>query len=464
MTATPADLRSLSRGPSVIAIPKPRIRLGTRVLLPLAILLSAAALIAYSARATLMPSIDVWVVPVVASPEMPADGTSDAAAAQAPSTVLVQAPGWIEPNPYAVTVQALAEGVISEVLVLEGEPVAADQVVARMIDNDARLSVRLAEANFDAEKAGIERAQAELKAAEARAAEVRDEAERKRPLCESGGISEGQLARLELRLSAAEREIDAFRAAVAVAEARVKSHRVLCDEARLRFSRMEIRAPSDGVVLQRLVEPGARISMNTLGADAAMGIVRLYHPDRLQVRVDVPLADVSKIVPGGGTHAEIETEAVPGVVFKGEVIRVVPEANIQRNTVQFKVGIKDPGPNAAALKPEMLARVRFLGKGAASTIGANPHAATPFRTNLASAQIQIESEEKGHVWIADHSHGTSGPVALRRPVILAQSSTIGRTDVLEGLNPGDRIIVDPPPTLREGSRIHILGEKTEPQP
>ncbi|MBL8746685.1 MAG: efflux RND transporter periplasmic adaptor subunit [Phycisphaerae bacterium] len=456
MTAATNDLRSLSRS-SAPSIPKPRLRIGARVVLPLSILLVATALIAYAARAAFMPTIDVWVVPVVA--------TSDTAPASAgphesPPSVLVQAPGWVEPNPYAVTVQALAEGVLSEVLVLEGEPVEADQVVARMIDSDARLAVRRTDADFEAQRAELDRAEAELKAAEARAAEVRDEAHRKKPLAESGGISEGQLARLELRLAAAEREVEAARAAVAAVAAQVKSHRVLCDEARLRFNRMEIRSPTAGLVLQRLVEPGTRISMNAPAGDGpSMGILRLYNPDRLQVRVDVPLADASKI--SLGTAAEIETEAIPNTTFKGEVIRIVPEANIQRNTVQFKVAIAEPTRD---LKPEMLARVRFVSRGghADTAAGSSPVASAPI--TIEASRLIAESEGTGKVWIVDLSHGTTGPVALSRAVTFARSNTADRVQVLTGLNPGDRLIADPPPTLRDNTRIKILGEKTEARP
>ena len=49
----------------------------------------------------------------------------------------VQASGWVEPDPYPVAVTALTEGVVAEVLVLEGQAVKKGQTVARMVSDDA---------------------------------------------------------------------------------------------------------------------------------------------------------------------------------------------------------------------------------------------------------------------------------------------------------------------------------------
>lgn len=463
MTSPAPDIRSLSRAAPAAPIPRPRIRWGTRVFLPLAILLATAALIAYAARAALIPSIGVHVVPVMPASAESAEPGESTSAPSGPAAVIVQAPGWIEPDPYAVTVQALADGVVKEILVLEGQTVQADQVVARMIEADARLNVRLTEAELEGEQARLERARAQLKAAEARADEVRDEVNRKRPLLAAGGISEGQLARLELRLAAAEREVEAFRAEITETEASVKRHRVVCDEARLRFSRMEIRSPIAGVVMERLIEPGARVSMNAPpGEKSSMGIVRLYDPSRLQVRVDVPIADAAKI--HMGSRAEVVTEALPDLALEGEVIRIVHAADIQRNTVQFKVGVKDPGKAGGVLKPEMLMRVRFLGAPAT----ASPHAGMDHAISsivLAPASLlRDESDGKARLWILDRSRGIAGPVASSRAVSLGRRLPDGSVQVLEGLNPGDRLIADSFDQLREGARVTVLGEAQETSP
>lgn len=462
MTTAP-DIRALAG--STPSIPAPRFRWATRVGLPVAILAIAGGLLAYAARAALWPRIDVWVVPaIVRQASTTAPGTPTPATA-GPRTSLAQAPGWIEPDPFAINVAALTEGVVKDVLVLEGQPVKQDQVVVRLIDEDAKLAAERSSAELAAMQADLVKARADADAAVARAAEIKDELTRKRPLLDSGGISAGQLARLELRASAADKEAEAFRASVAVAEANVRRHEVACSEARLVLARTEVRSPASGVVLARLVEPGSRLSMNSRGGAAetmAGAVLRIYDPTRLQVRADIPLADASKVAVD--TEAEIITEALPGRTFHGKISRLIHEADIQRNTVQVKVHIDNPEIAAGGLKPEMLCRVRFfgaaapampsmpgMGDGVASS-GPGPQLLIP-----ANAPFKMMGTDMAHVWIVDRS-GSGGPVASERQLTVARAES-DRLLVLSGLNPGDRVIVDPPTTLTEGSRLRVLGEK-----
>ena len=62
------------------------------------------------------------------------------------SDAIVQAPGWIEPDPFGVYAGALAEGIVKDILVLEGDTVTTGQPVANLIDDDARIALKRAEA------------------------------------------------------------------------------------------------------------------------------------------------------------------------------------------------------------------------------------------------------------------------------------------------------------------------------
>jgi multidrug efflux pump subunit AcrA (membrane-fusion protein) len=53
----------------------------------------------------------------------------------------------------------------------------------------------------------------------------------------------------------------------------------------------------------------------------------------------------------------VVVEVLPDTTFRGEVLRVTHEADLQKNTLQVKVGVSDPSP---LLRPEMLTRVKFL--------------------------------------------------------------------------------------------------------
>lgn len=465
MSATKTDLTSLTRTRADAAVPMPGRKWRTRVLLPMVVLLAAGGVLAYAARASLIAAVPVHVVPVIQKESQP--GETDAAHTQAMDQaparrVLVQAPGWIEPDPYAFTVPALAEGVIREVLIVEGQRVEAGEVLARMIDEDAALALRRAQAEVEEREADVIRATADHAAAIARTDELRDDLNRKKPLVESGAIGAAELTQLELRVRAAERGIAAADGMLAQSRAAERRARVMLDEAALMLARMEIRSPISGIVMQRMVEPGVRISMGSGNAEGmTAAVARLYDPSKIQSRVDVPISDAAKVAVGD--DAEVMTEALPDMVFKGIVSRAVHEANIQRNTVQFKIAITDPSP---VLKPEMLTRVRLLGSPTAATGPApSEHAQSPSMSPgvtllLPEEAILDRAGETGHVWLVDQRDPVQRAVARKTEVGLAPDAE-GYVRITRGLRPGDRVIVDAPATLTEGARVRILGEKEE---
>jgi RND family efflux transporter MFP subunit len=419
---------------------------------PTAILLAAAALLMYAAWDALTPAIEVRVSPAVLKEGAYEPST---VGASSPDRVVAQGPGWIEAAPYPITIQALAEGVVSEVLVLEGDRVKAGQIVARMIDDDARLEVDRAQSELEIARAEADQARAAASAADTRAEDVRDELERKSPLASSGGISEGQLARLELRLRALEHDAAAASAAERAARASVSREQTLVGQAELRLARMEIRSPSDGVVLSRAVEPGTRVALTGPGPGEGHGpgLFRVYDPASLQVRVDVPLADASKV--SIGARAEVVTEAMGDHAFRGEVSHIIHEADIQRNTVEVKVRIDDPLP---ILKPEMLARVRFFAAHTDAVARIDTAGATgqPTRLLVPTAALFDASGEEARVWVVDR--GSERKVATAAIRVVRVAGVEGdHALVSEGLRLGDRVILDPPQSLTEGARVRVAS-------
>jgi HlyD family secretion protein len=461
----------------------------TRLLLPLLILLAVAGIIAYSARDSLTPAIEVQVVPVVAR----------SGGAMAGGMVVAQAPGWVEPAPYPLTIAAQIEGVVREVLVLEGQTVEANQVLARLVDDAAKLGVTKAQAELvqrQAElraaslnaglgdgdstappaealalaetKAELAKLPSEIKRLEAKVAEIDIELTLKKQAVEKGLVSEVALRAIGAKLDAQKAELQSAKAQEPVLQARLRQSEndlkvaveksraalaiaeAMLEEAQLRLRRCEIRSPVAGVVMARLVEPGSALMPTPMaGGGGGSAIVKLYDPQKVQVRVDVPLASAAKV--GAGMKAQVVVDVLPDETFEGEVTRVTHEADIQRNTLQFKVGIKNPSP---LLKPEMLARVKFI--SAATTQAA---AATALRLFAPTSVVGNEPGKSAQVWIADPARS----VALNRSVTLGSSRFGDWIEVTSGLNPGDKLIVNPPQSLRDGRKVSIT-DASLPQP
>lgn len=155
--ASQIDLRQLAvqrpaTGPA--SLPRRRAWL-TRWGIPLAIIAGFVGIVGWSARAHWLPAKSVTVVPVILT----------RAEVQEAGTPLFQAAGWIEPRPTAVMCSALVEGVVEELLVVEGQEVEAKAPVARLVDAEARLNLREAESNLQLREAERDGVQAVLTAA-----------------------------------------------------------------------------------------------------------------------------------------------------------------------------------------------------------------------------------------------------------------------------------------------------------
>ncbi|MEZ6164534.1 MAG: hypothetical protein R3B67_08885 [Phycisphaerales bacterium] len=99
------------------------------IIIPIAVVACMIVIVAWSAWPLLRPARIIEIEQAIIAPTSdttePEPSTSTAEPAR--STRLVQAAGWLEAEPYFVAATALADGVIGEMLVLEGDRVELGQ-------------------------------------------------------------------------------------------------------------------------------------------------------------------------------------------------------------------------------------------------------------------------------------------------------------------------------------------------
>lgn len=505
MTPAPTNLTLLSNGadPST-RVPPPPFRWRTRVLLPGAVLVAAAGLLGAAAWHTWAPAANVDGTPVVLAATTPAEQQQESVAPSAPKgpSATVQAAGWVEPRPYPVYATALTEGVIEEILVLEGDHVSKGQPVAKLVSADASIgldrargelqradamlaearatldslvmpeqAVRMAEARRAAANAALAGFASDETAAKAALVEAEEELRRKEPLVASGAVSELDFVRLRSKADAARAAVAALparrdmltaardeaeaglaaatrsrelligeRAAVAKAEGERALAESAVREAELRLARTTVVAPIEGVVLARLVAPGMMVSTSPASAEGGR-VLSLYDPHELQVRADVPNADIALV--GVGQAVEIKVEALPNATLRGEVLRITAQADIAKNTVQVKVRVIDPPPE---LRPEMLCRVRILAGGAASGESSDGRSA---RQRVFAPKVLLG---EGYAMVASTLRDGVGQ-ARRRPVTVGSETRGEWVEVLDGLGAGD-VLLDPG-RVRDAERVRV---------
>lgn len=118
-----------------------------------------------------------------------------------------------------------------------------------------------------------------------------------------------------------------------------------------------IRAPIDGTILEKLVEPDELVVPLSFGGTRgpSTALVSLADLHDLQVEIDVNEADLSKL--HLQQRCRVSPEAYPDKKYTGFVTEIAPEANRSKGTLQVKVQIENPNE---FLTPELTARVEFL--------------------------------------------------------------------------------------------------------
>src|SRR5262249_42824157 len=237
-----------------------------------------------------------------------------------------------------------------------GQPLAAvdaEIFLARVSEAKALLSV--AQSTASVQQAAVERAaaseaiariaermaDAQITAAKVKHDEAQKELERKRlmPLSVSDQtVSEAKaqvdmsaaelLAATEERdmkgqgIGVAEADLRMAEAELQNAQAEVRQKSAALDQARLDLARTVIRAPIDGMIIERAVNAGQTVAVS-LEAKTLFKIAQDLH--EMQVSGKIDEADVGRVKVG--ETAQFTVDAYPGQVFTGRVrqLRKAPE-------------------------------------------------------------------------------------------------------------------------------------------
>jgi RND family efflux transporter MFP subunit len=251
--------------------------------------------------------------------------TPGAPAADAPPTTAAgefSAGGYIEPiPPFPVKIVPLVPGRIDEFSVVEGQPLRAGDVIARL--NTENLGKRTEEirAARDVNGRRLEVAEKELARAEALVAK---------------GAATG-------------REFDRAQAEVRILRAEDGQRAAELSSVEWQMKNSVIRSPVDGILYERLAHTGDFIDL-----DEQDEIASVIDPAKVQVWADINQRDAARI--HVGRRAAITLDAEPGREFPAVVRRILPRASIAKNTIRCILELEATSP---ALRPDMSVKVTF---------------------------------------------------------------------------------------------------------
>ena len=376
----------------------------------------------------------------------------------ADSAVLV-ATGYVVAH-HKIDLSAKVVGRVEWIGVEKGDRVQKGQLLVKLEDREYRAQVdrsravhestlaRLAELEagsrpeeIDRARADVDRARAQLRTDEANLERieglVREGVYTTRDLDEALGrrdVSKAALESLDRTYDLIVKgprveQIDAARAEVERARADLAYSQTLLDA-------VEIRAPIDGVILERIVEPGEMVTTSFVGdRGAKSSTVALADLNDLQVELDISQNDFNRIRPEQPCTAV--TDAYPDRVYECAVDEIAPEADRQRATIQVKVRIYDPD---TLIKPEMNARVTFLDSDRTQSSDLVDELTIP-------AEAIIDRGSGESVLVVVNGEVRLKPIAVSRRVGGVAHVSSGLTgdeavivgDAIETLQPGDRV-------------------------
>lgn len=385
----------------------------------------------------------------------------------------VSATGKIQPE-IEVKISSEVSGEIIDLPVKEGQLVTKGQLLVRINPDLYQSSIDRTVASLATSRAGLSQAEAQLK-------EAKLSYDRNKVLLDKGVISKAEWDKIVSAYEVAVASKNSSKFSVEAAQASVT-------EARDNMNRTTIYAPVAGTISRLDVELGERV----LGTQQMTGteLMRVANLDNMEVEVDVNENDIVKIAVGN--EAIIEVDAYLKKEFKGVVTSISNSSTSTTTTADqvtnFKVKVRilkesyqdllEGKPvSYSPFRPGMTATVDIISKKL-TNVTMVPISAIVMKTQAESVEstkvvekvkddkvtvtenVVVDTEEKKNEAVFV-KNGDKAELRFVKTGIQDNKNI----QILEGLKPGDQIIVGPysvvSKTLKVGDKVSVKGEQVK---
>jgi len=295
-------------------------------------------------------------------------------------------------------VKARVAGEIRELRVREGESVKAGQLLAQIDPTELGLRVRQAGENVAAARGQLDIA--------------RKNRDNNRSLFERGFISATALQNTEAQLATAQANVDANLAAL--------------DLARKALADAEVRAPIDGIVATRLVQPGERVALDARLLD----IVDLR---QLEFEASVPATSIGQVKVGQAVRITPEGQATP---LAGKVVRINPSNLSGSRSYLIYAQLANPGQSL---------RAGLFAEGAV---------VLETRANVVAAPVAALRPGAAGTTVLVIDAGQLAERAVTTGLVTAPSG--GLIEIRSGLEAGDQVVHGNLGKLRPGTAVKVV--------
>ena len=370
------------------------------------------------------------VSPSPAPPERPVVSATLAAVEMASVSTPYEAVGTVRPKT-ASTIQSKATGNILVMRVNTGDVVEAGQTLVEIDDREAAAQLRASESALRQAQESLQEMEKSVQAAmHAKAAADADHAlatttyERVKGLADKQAVSRQVLDEAGAKYKSAAAQaaqagetVASLEARRGEAQARIEQARAQLENAQAFLSHTKVTAPFAGLVTKKWVD---------VGDMAAPGAPLLEMEDVRQYRLEAVVDEVLVQQIHQGDRVPVTLDAISGAPLDGTVAELVPSADPSSRTFLVKIDL----PPTPGIKSGMFGRAAF-------TAGQKQSLAIP-------ASAVFERGQLAGVYVV----GENNVASLR--LVTVGKRRGDRLEVLGGLDPGERIVVEGADRVTDG--------------
>ena len=229
------------------------------------------------------------------------------------------------------------------------------------------------------------------------------------------------------------RDMELAEAAYDGARKNLSYNRARLGQARRDLERTELRAPLDGVIAARYVDPFQEVQRGEPMFD-------LFVEGAMQASIGVPESEIDQITLG--LHGEIRFPAISGQMHKGIVTEISKVAGTA-NAFPVKLTI-EPRESDARVRPGITAEVTLL-------LG-DDEGDRAYLIPISAIVPGVGSEK--HVFVFDAATSTVRKTAIEDDGIRGSSLVVNK-----GLKAGDIVAVAGVSFLRDGQKVRLMQER-----
>ncbi len=328
----------------------------------------------------------------------------------------------------AASIFARATGYIAERRVDIGSRVKEGDLLVRIASPDLDRQLDQALAQLEQVKAAVDQAKAQVGQAEANLKLAQLNFNRSNSLVPRGFDTVQNNDTQRANVATQQATVDSTKAGVTLAEANVKAQQATVNRLRTLTEFEQVTAPFDGVITRRNVDIG-----DLVNADAGGG-TPMFTMDRdnvLRVSVDVPQSAAAGI--RNGLVAKVTIPQMPDQVFSGAVARSSVALLSASRTLSTEVDVPNPD---GRLRAGLYVNVTFAIPREVPNI-------------IVPAEALIFNQKGLQVAVVENDDSVRmKPVSIYRDF----GSSV---ELVDGLQDGDQVVLSPPSSLREGSKIKL---------